>query len=210
MFAIRLKELRQSKGMTQSQLASKLGMSSRTIASYEQGVNEPSIATIKKLSELFDVTSDYLIGLTNIKTTDLTVATISNYLGLTPNTIFHLHVYQENQCKQEYSDELHRASALKQSQMLSTLNMFFDPSCDLLDSITDYLNFSATHFKNFHDDSPDALAPISDLELWDDTTKMGYSEDYDVWSKSILFSIEAELHSIRSDMTKKRHTSSFK
>ena len=65
MFKTRLKELRLSKGDTQASLAQKMRVSSRTIASYEQGINEPSIDTLKNLSQYFNVSIDYLVGNSN-------------------------------------------------------------------------------------------------------------------------------------------------
>lgn len=80
MFNIRLKQLRTQSKETQSSLAEKLGVSSRTIAAYEQGINEPSIDTLIKLSEYFNVTVDYLIGKTNVQ--NIKYDSINKVLGL--------------------------------------------------------------------------------------------------------------------------------
>lgn len=85
MFDTRLKELRLLKGDTQASLAEKMGVSSRTIASYEQGINEPSIATLTSLADYFNVTTDYLIGRTEGKTSDL--QTLYEEIGLSENSI---------------------------------------------------------------------------------------------------------------------------
>ncbi|MCL2370742.1 MAG: helix-turn-helix domain-containing protein [Firmicutes bacterium] len=58
----KLKELREEKGLTQTQLATELKINQRTISGYETGVSEPDIATIKKICDFFDVTADYLLG----------------------------------------------------------------------------------------------------------------------------------------------------
>lgn len=63
----RLKNLRIEKQITQSELANVLNVSSRTIASYEQGVNEPNITTILALSDYFNVSTDYLLGHSDFK-----------------------------------------------------------------------------------------------------------------------------------------------
>lgn len=57
----RLKPLRQLNNMTRDELANKLGLSFTTIANYEQGVREPNFNTLRKLSEIFNVTIDYLL-----------------------------------------------------------------------------------------------------------------------------------------------------
>ncbi len=48
---------------TQKKLADYLGLSANTVCEWEKGRSEPSIATIKKMAELFDVSADYLLGL---------------------------------------------------------------------------------------------------------------------------------------------------
>lgn len=62
----RLKQLRKEKGLTQKEVAFALGIALTTYANYEQGTREPSIETIIKICKYFDVSSDYLIGLTEI------------------------------------------------------------------------------------------------------------------------------------------------
>ncbi|MCL2861563.1 MAG: helix-turn-helix transcriptional regulator [Firmicutes bacterium] len=61
---LRIRELREEKGLTQGQLAKAIGVHRATIGHYEIGYTEPDIKTIKKLCKFFDVTSDYLLGLT--------------------------------------------------------------------------------------------------------------------------------------------------
>ncbi len=64
----RIKSLRKEYGYTQEQLASILGLNAKSsIANYENGANSPSDEIKKKMSELFDCTIDYLIGLSDIR-----------------------------------------------------------------------------------------------------------------------------------------------
>ena len=93
-------------------------------------------------------------------------------------------------------------------QKLRILNMLFEPGCELLEHITDYICFSATHFKNFNDESNDSLTPISDLELWDDSQKVGYSDDWDLWSKALLLIVEEELMLLRKQFLKDKKVTS--
>lgn len=64
MFTERLRELRKNKGITQRELAQILNGTPNKVASWEQGRTEPGIADIIKLCKLFDVTADYLLGIT--------------------------------------------------------------------------------------------------------------------------------------------------
>ncbi len=62
----RIKELRKEHGLTQKQLAQMLGKSETGLASWEQGLSEPCVADIIKLCEIFHVSSDYLLGITEL------------------------------------------------------------------------------------------------------------------------------------------------
>lgn len=56
----RIKELRQSKGLTQAELATKLGVTRQAVSLYEKGQIKPKIETLKKLAEYFGVSVPYL------------------------------------------------------------------------------------------------------------------------------------------------------
>ncbi|AFK87451.1 MULTISPECIES: helix-turn-helix domain-containing protein [Thermoanaerobacterium] len=66
-FAKRLSELRNEFKLTQKELADKLGVSRGTIGMYEIGQRDPDTDTLLKLSELFNVSVDYLLGNTDIR-----------------------------------------------------------------------------------------------------------------------------------------------
>lgn len=58
----RIKQLRLQKGLKQEVLAKKLGITQQMVSLYEKNINEPDIETIKKLSEIFNCSIDYLLG----------------------------------------------------------------------------------------------------------------------------------------------------
>ncbi len=62
-FSERLKAIRIECGLTQRNVYSKLNVSANCYASYEQGRTEPNIEMLKQLCRIFNVSSDYLIGL---------------------------------------------------------------------------------------------------------------------------------------------------
>jgi len=61
-FSKRLKEIRLDKGITQVQLASKLGVTDAAIRGWENGGKEPSYETLCKIAKIFDVTVGQLLG----------------------------------------------------------------------------------------------------------------------------------------------------
>lgn len=68
-FGTTLKELRQKSGLTQKQLADKLWLSKATVSYYEQSLRYPSPEILIKLSKIFHVSTDYLLGIENKKQT---------------------------------------------------------------------------------------------------------------------------------------------
>ncbi len=64
-FSVRLKHLRQKYKLTQGELAEILGLKSTAISNYESKRNEPSFDKLIALSEYFDVSCDYLLGVSD-------------------------------------------------------------------------------------------------------------------------------------------------
>ena len=61
-FGERLKELRSEKSISREELAEKLNVSVRLISYYECGKRQCSFETLIFLAELFEVSTDYLLG----------------------------------------------------------------------------------------------------------------------------------------------------
>lgn len=65
-FNERLLELRHQRDLSQSELAHFIGVTKQTISQYERGVRRPDLDTLSILCDFFNVSSDYLIGKTDI------------------------------------------------------------------------------------------------------------------------------------------------
>lgn len=63
MFSNNFKKIRQSHGLTQAQMAGKLGVSPSTIGMYEQGRRTPDSSMLKRICSLYNVSIDYLLGI---------------------------------------------------------------------------------------------------------------------------------------------------
>ena len=61
-----LAEVRKDHGDTQIKLAKKLNMAVQTVQSWEQGRNNPSYETLAQICTIYGITSDYLLGLSNV------------------------------------------------------------------------------------------------------------------------------------------------
>ena len=62
MFAKRLRELREYKGMSRKELADKMFVSVRLVSYWENGQRECDFDTLIKLSQLFGESIDYILG----------------------------------------------------------------------------------------------------------------------------------------------------
>lgn len=62
MFSEKLKALRTAKKMSQKDLADKVGVAKSVVSFYESGDRFPSYDVLIKISRIFNVTTDYLLG----------------------------------------------------------------------------------------------------------------------------------------------------
>ena len=62
----RIKELRENMNLRQIDVAKKTGIDQRTLSNYETGKTNPDSYAIIKLAEFYDVTCDYLLGVSDI------------------------------------------------------------------------------------------------------------------------------------------------
>lgn len=75
-FGSRLKELRIQSGLTQKQLGNQIGVSKSVISFYERNDRCPSPDTLIRLSSVFHISADYLLGIERTQVIDIS--------GLTP------------------------------------------------------------------------------------------------------------------------------
>lgn len=64
-FGERLKELRQKNGISKSALAKNIGINSRTVSCWENGVSKTTARYIVRLAKYFNISADYILGLEN-------------------------------------------------------------------------------------------------------------------------------------------------
>lgn len=66
-FSERLMQLRKEKGFNQKYLATYMGVSQVSISNWERGFKEPNFQVLKDLANLFGVSCDYLLGVSEIR-----------------------------------------------------------------------------------------------------------------------------------------------
>ena len=63
----RIKQLRENRGLIQEILASELGITQQMLSKYERDVLCIKVDVLKKIAEYFNVTTDYLLGISEVK-----------------------------------------------------------------------------------------------------------------------------------------------
>ena len=72
----RLRQVRESRGISQSELARRLGINPTQINRYENGLTDPSLQQIIRIGNELGVTIDYLLGLVDAEEAHLEVETL--------------------------------------------------------------------------------------------------------------------------------------
>lgn len=126
----RVRKLREGRNMTQTELSEMLGMKTyTTVSKWEKNENFPKGKDLKKLAEIFDVTSDYLLGLTDSKLKKITTQNEKTEI---------ISIYDQlEEPRQE--KVLSYAKDQLEEQESSNIISIFNKSQDDEDYITDYV-----------------------------------------------------------------------
>ncbi len=66
-FPERLQKLREQRRMNRKALGELCGMSKNIVGQYERGEKEPTISVLSELADIFDTSTDFLLGRTNYR-----------------------------------------------------------------------------------------------------------------------------------------------
>ena len=126
----RVRKLREGRNMTQTELSEILGMKTyTTVSKWEKNENFPKGKDLKKLAEIFNVTSDYLLGLTDDKLKKITTQNEKTEI---------ISIYEQlEEPRQE--KVLNYAKEQLEEQESSNIISIFDKPQDNEDYITDYV-----------------------------------------------------------------------
>lgn len=101
-FRERLKELRGNSRL--QDVAKDIGISRASLGYYENGDRKPDIEILMKLADYYHVSSDYLLGMSDVKKADSTIQSMVLKTGLSENVINKLCYYKERMT--EFTDSL--------------------------------------------------------------------------------------------------------
>ena len=84
----KIRRLRTAPGITQVELAHRLGVPKQSVSNWESNNIQPSIELLEKIADLFGVTTDYLLGREDLQVLDVS--------GLTAQQVAHLQMLVED------------------------------------------------------------------------------------------------------------------
>ena len=91
-----LRELLESRNVTQKTLADAVGVTRQAISNYMWGITSPDWKTIAAIAQFFHVSADYLLGLSGVATVDKDIQAICEYTGLSEDAVRILHEAAQN------------------------------------------------------------------------------------------------------------------
>lgn len=134
-FAMRIKALREKKGLSCVQLAKELGVSSASLGYYERKERVPDIEVLNMFCKYYNVSADYLMGLSDVASLDIEKQKVANYLGLSEKAV--------DEIKKQTDNFLSKAISC------DFLEYHFENIVDLLFKVS---NSSRTEFELFNFD----------------------------------------------------------
>lgn len=154
-FATRLKELRNELKMTQKDFALQAGFTQATLSAYENGQKTPALDVVKYIAEKFEVSIDWLCGLSNKKSLKTYINTYSD-LGimlLDMSQYIQLSIEEVKYYDDRFNEQSSTGIVINNTQMNEFLNkwkrikeLYEDKT---IDSET-YLNIMSSFFNTYN------------------------------------------------------------
>lgn len=105
-FPSRLRDLMDGHIITQKTLADAIDMRPQTVSLYTTGQSFPDVNTLKKIAEFFNVSADYLIGISDVQGLDPNIKSMCEYTGLSEMAVNLLHAVYTNQYHSEIDSSM--------------------------------------------------------------------------------------------------------
>lgn len=178
-FPMKLRALRKELGLTQQEVGDLIGLTKTSIGLYENGDNIPDVKTLYKLTELFNVSADYLIGKTDVRSANIDIAGICNTTGLSEEAIIGLSDYRTYKEKQ----------IVFLNYLLKSLSFW---------KILDYIEELDGVERDIRNKDPKYLEAVSDFKFGQDRVIL-MGEDY---KKYVLQLMKGEFNSLLNKLVK--------
>lgn len=90
-FSYRISDLITDSDKTLREISKETNIPASSLSGYQNGKAEPQLSAIIKLANYFNVTTDYLLGRTEVPTIDATTRAVCDYTGLSQDVVERLH-----------------------------------------------------------------------------------------------------------------------
>lgn len=159
--AERIRAIVENSGLSQKAIADNIGVSRQAISQYCDGSTVPNADKLLKLAQFFNVSADYLLGLSETPTTNPEIKAICKYTGLTQESVKVLQYYRkiEEHDKDDYLEFMQKAILegdflAVPRNLLGTLNGLLNTK-EFLDCLT-ALDRSQIYYNGIANSSDDA------------------------------------------------------
>ena len=152
-FASNLIKLREENNMTQEQFAKKIGITRQSLSLYEKAERTINIDVLTTITKKFDVSADYLLGLSEVRSVDSNIKVACEVTGLSEKSIDNI----KNGCfpsEEVYNKEL----------VFIMLNSLLS-SAEILDIIAAMCDISSIEINNY-----------KDFDIWNDSLHVAFEK----------------------------------
>lgn len=188
-FATRLRELIDKTGISQTDLAAAVGVTRQAVNSYTLGNTVPNSDVLANIAKHFEVSADYLLGLSDVKSVNVTIKEICNMTGLSEKSIKNCELLNRIKKLQKELREL-RMNSPTDSKCLSDENDYMHYELEnKFFSYIDVINYFTENFTKYWD-GMEVLRDIATLNT--------ECDPYDIGEE-----IEEELYHSNPELSKK-------
>lgn len=189
LFVKRLCMCLDEKGKNASDLVRGTKISKSSISGYIIGKQKPSIIQIKKIANFFGVSSDYLLGLSNVKSTNEDVKTVHKLTGLSDEAIIELKKQYKMAIETDYE---HIYPMFKRG--ISAINYLIanEEKYNLFKSLANFIWFETNNKELL----------VEQRKVVDDNTSLEYS--FDMMIDIAKIRIDRTLYKIKEDIDTKK------
>lgn len=206
-FQTRFKALFYDTMMTQEELAEALEVTRPTAVAWLDGKSLPDILSLEKIARLFDVSADYLLGLSNTKSPDVSVQAATAYTGLSQEAVEMLHIGLDDfECDGVGISETERKNNLEMASTLIQSTAFTGMIHNLYAAfIAAYSEHIMTILQERHSEEslPEGYSPEDDTCEDDIIFEFAKDEDRAIVMENLIHTLNIDPHRPPTSDTRK-------
>lgn len=174
--AVHLRELITERKTTITKIADVADVTRQAVSAYQDGSSQPTADTLTKISKHFNISVDWLLGLSEAKTTDPKIKEICEYTGLSEKVVNALHYWKND--KQERVNHLNKLFSLQETKYF-LLELF--GYCDKCEEYADkvYRKTEESDYKDLHYYCDDNLSVDDNFKAYHFGLDTDYNESKD-------------------------------